>query len=186
MNSMQYKPYTMIGSRETPEEIMDLMSDLAIALSHEGFTVRSGGANGADKCAEEASFIEIYLPWDGFNSKYHNGFGFINYSTLGLTGEADKLCSIHHQWWANVKKEGVKHLHRRNCHQVLGAGLKSPSLFVVCFAKPDEKRGEGHVQGGTGTAVSLALSRGIKVINLYFDGEVNEVKDWIVSMGVEK
>ena len=172
----------MIGSRETPDEILDLMGSLAIKLSHEGYTVRSGGANGADECAEEASFIEIYLPWNGFNGKYDNncfGAGYINYQNLGFDEKLESLCMTHHKWWLTTNSVGAKHLHKRNCHQILGMHLDSPSLFVICYAKPDKDRGVGHVQGGTGTAISLALSEGVEVINLYFEEDLDKVKRWV-------
>lgn len=175
-----YKPYTMIGSRSTPEPIIKLMKNLSSVLCNEGFIVRSGGANGADSCANHVVNKEIYLPWNGFNGHYADFWsGFIVYSDLNKIEECDKYCEIHHGWWKSIKKESVKHLHRRNIHQILGATLESPSNFVVCYAEPDDTRGSGHVKGGTGTAVSLALSHGIKVINLFYQDNVDEIKRYL-------
>lgn len=58
--------------------------------------------------------------------------------------------------------------HTRNVFQVLGADLRSPSSFLVCWA-PWDPRSAGDVTGGTRTAVRLARSFGIPVFNL-FDG----------------
>ena len=47
------KYYTGIGSRETPKDIMQLMSKLAYKLASEGYILRSGAAQGADTAFEE-------------------------------------------------------------------------------------------------------------------------------------
>lgn len=178
------KYYTMIGSRDTPNRVLTLMEKLAITLFVEGWVVRSGGANGADSAAEAVKscstnpLMEIYLPWNGFNNRLKS-LNNIVYSELGLIEEANKLCEIHHQYWKTTKKEAVKHLHRRNMHQVLGKDLKTPSKFCILYTEPDEKRGEGHVKGGTGSANSLCLANGIKVYNLYYKKEVDKVTKYL-------
>ena len=40
--------YTGIGSRETPHHILTLMTEIANILDNIGYTLRSGGADGAD------------------------------------------------------------------------------------------------------------------------------------------
>lgn len=177
------KYYTMIGSRETPEDILMIMEKLAIKLFYDGWTVRSGGANGADSAAEAIMsesnpLAEIYIPWNGFNNHYRNKYNIV-YSDLDLIDEAIKLCEIHHQYWKTIKKEAIKHLHRRNMHQVLGKDLKTPSKFCILYATPDDKLGEGHVKGGTGSANSLCLEQGVKVFNLYYQKEVDRIKKYL-------
>lgn len=166
------KYYTMIGSRSTPDDIQELLKQIATKLESKGYTVRSGGADGADSCCNHVTNKEIYIPWNGFNNYYKSQQGVIVYSDLGQEDECDDYYKVHHQWWNNIKKDSVKHLHRRNIHQVLGKDLDSPSKFVICYAEPDTKRGKGHVKGGTGTAVSLALSGGVRVYNLYYKNHV--------------
>jgi len=175
------KYYTMIGSRLTPVHCEDLMKRLSHELCRLHYTVRSGGANGADTCAEygftnlNSDLHEVYLPWSGFNNK--SG---IVYSKLGLINEASELCSKHHLWWNTVKKESVKHLHRRNMHQVLGKDLITPSQFCILYAEPDTNRGEGHVKGGTGSANSLCLEQGVPVYNLYYDDVYSKLLNWVI------
>ena len=41
--------YTLIGSRETPPEILTLMTKFAYKAALQGYKVRSGGAGGADR-----------------------------------------------------------------------------------------------------------------------------------------
>lgn len=56
--------YTGIGSRETPPEIQEIMTNYARKLDKLGFILRSGGAMGADTAFEKGSTNkEIYLPW---------------------------------------------------------------------------------------------------------------------------
>ena len=42
------KAYTGVGSREAPEEIILLMTKLSAKLEAQGWTLRSGAADGAD------------------------------------------------------------------------------------------------------------------------------------------
>ena len=64
-----YKPYTGIGSRETPNDILTLMSKLATTLERQGYVLRSGGADGADKAfAKDVTNKEVFIPWSGFGN----------------------------------------------------------------------------------------------------------------------
>ena len=49
---MRYKPYALVGSRNTPEDVLRFMEELVYQLCIKGYTARSGGADGADTCAE--------------------------------------------------------------------------------------------------------------------------------------
>jgi hypothetical protein len=63
------KYYTGTGSRESPNNVLAIMTDIAKFLSETGYTLRSGGAPGADFCFELGvsgrAKKEIYLPWKG-------------------------------------------------------------------------------------------------------------------------
>jgi hypothetical protein len=48
-DSPDYKPYAGIGSRETPKTICKMMELIAFGLGRQGFTCRTGGADGADR-----------------------------------------------------------------------------------------------------------------------------------------
>lgn len=61
------KHYTLIGSRETPEEVLTLMTDVSAVLAKKGWTGRYGGAGGADKCLEVGCeeyphMMQVFLP----------------------------------------------------------------------------------------------------------------------------
>ena len=58
-------PYTGIGSRKTPKDILDVMVDIARKLEQRLYCLRSGGAEGADMAFESGVrseyWKEIYL-----------------------------------------------------------------------------------------------------------------------------
>ena len=51
----QYKPYTGIGSRNTPADMMLTIAKVGFALGSLGYTLRSGGAQGADTAFEQGA-----------------------------------------------------------------------------------------------------------------------------------
>jgi len=145
--------YTGIGSRETPTELKNDIKTIVEHLNKKGYTLRSGGAPGADSFFEEhADKKEIYLPWRGFNG---------NSSLLfNPTPEAFEMAQKYHPNWGRLSY-GAKKLMARNCHQVLGLDLKSPTDFIVCWTK------DGKATGGTGQALRMAEDLKIPVYNLY-------------------
>ena len=155
------KFYTGIGSRETPKEILDLMKQYAERLYELGYILRSGGADGADTAFEVKAKgkKQIYLPWKGFNGRKSKRFN--------ITDEAMELAEKLHSGWKYLKP-GSKKLMARNCYQVLGEDLETPSDFVICWTSDGC---ENHVNrtsktGGTGQAISLADLNDIPVYNL--------------------
>ena len=62
--------YAGIGSRKTPVHILSKMRRVAERLEVRGYTLRSGGADGADTAFEEGcKRKEIFLPQPGFNGR---------------------------------------------------------------------------------------------------------------------
>ena len=51
-------------------------------------------------------------------------------------------------------------MHQRNVHQILGYELNDPIDAVICWTP------NGKIQGGTATAIKLAIAHGIPVFNL--------------------
>ena len=107
--------YTLIGSRETPPEILTLMTKFAYKAALQGYTVRSGGAGGADTCAEEGvlqylkdynqyskvaeDLMEIYLPWKDFNSRNSNDYGYYTLPFMSNRFQAEDVAKeIHPKW----------------------------------------------------------------------------------------
>ena len=73
--------YAGVGSRDTPDHILNTMHHIGAYLATQGWVLRSGAANGADTFFEKGALhvggeAEIYLPWKGFNhhkSELHPG-----------------------------------------------------------------------------------------------------------------
>ena len=157
--------YTGIGSRETPKEVLEVMFKCGRYFGQLGFTLRSGKAQGADTAFEEGVYqvngsMEIYIPWKTFTGNR------IPSKTLCIQPSKESMTiaeSIHPAW--ERCSQGAKLLHNRNVYQVLGKDLNTPSNFVLYWAEVKY----GRVQGGTATAVNLAISRGIPTINMNSD-----------------
>ena len=150
------KYLTGVGSRETPQSILDQIYDIAVEFALKGWTLRSGGANGCDSFFEAGfkdanGLAEIYLPWKKFNA---------NASSLyEITPKALALASQIHPAW-HACSDAAKRLHARNCYQVLGQNLDKPSDLLICYTS------EGQEKGGSATAIKLARKYNVPVVNL--------------------
>lgn len=148
---MKNKYYTGVGSRETPEDFRLLINLISEKLEHLGYTLRSGGAEGADTFFEErVTNKEIYYPWG--NKGIVPVFKDLNYQLVQ---------EVHPAY--NRLSQGALKLHLRNANQVLGKNLDKPSDFLIYWAKTNSK---GEPQGGTRTAVLIAKKYGIPCYNL--------------------
>ena len=153
------KIYAGIGSRKTPPEILEIMTQIATKLERRGWLLRSGGADGADTAFEDgvhdpANKI-IYLPWKGFNGRQEEPDFVWKY-----TSEHEKIAHDCHPRWQFLKR-GAKMLHTRNVAQVLGDDCKSPATVIICWT-PD-----GKSSGGTGQALRIGRRNGVIVFNLH-------------------
>jgi len=166
---MTEKYYTGVGSRLTPRHILHKMELFGTAAAKKGYTLRSGGADGADTAFEIGANLancwgingkrEIYLPWIAFNNRVNDDDIVLVDIDFRLKDQASNMVDeIHPAFW-NLGVGG-RSLHMRNCFQVLGQDLKTPSEFVICWTK------NAKLVGGTATAIRLALKHKIKVYNL--------------------
>ena len=186
------KYYSGVGSRNTPTKIMGMMTALASKLASEGWTLRSGAAQGADSAFEEgvmhyfetngdaypapASMANIYIPWRGFveiNADYKDWYKVLSDQNNKL--EAEKIAASIHPAWERCSR-GAKALHTRNVYQVLGQNLNAPSSFLVCWAETGK---DGKPNGGTRTAWVLAEKYGVKCFNLFIEADRKRIEDWI-------
>lgn len=158
------KTYAGVGSRETPDDVLVAMEAAAYILAESGWTLRSGGADGADAAFEEGcdngrGKKEIFLPWKLFNN---------NPSTLyPPTFEAHDVAFQFHPNYDHLS-DAAKQLMARNTHQVLGLDLKTPVEFVICWTKDGVETRQDRTKntGGTGQAIAIAHANGIPVLNL--------------------
>jgi hypothetical protein len=159
---MTKRAYAGVGSRETPPEILSMMTAASMQLEEAGLILRSGGAEGADHAFECGCWHnpdkQIFLPWNGFNNRYIREPGCYRLEEPYL-GAARKIAADHHPAWDKLSY-GAEGCMIRNSAQVLGPKLDDPSLFVLCWT-PGGKGG-----GGTGQAIRVATTYGIPVFDM--------------------
>lgn len=151
--------YTGIGSRKTPADILVVMRDYASLMERRNYTLRSGGAEGADIAFESGCFDkQIFIPWNGFSGRTME---------YPIPLEAFDIASKLHPIWLKLSN-GAQKLMARNVMQVLGPKLDVKSQFVICWTPDGCKTHEKRTSktGGTGLAISLASLNGIPVFNL--------------------
>lgn len=152
------KFYAGIGSRETPERVLNQMNAIAIMLQQDGWTLRSGGAVGADTAFERGAGVrkEIFYARDA-------------------DAAAMNLAEQYHPAWHRCSSYAQKLL-ARNGFQILGHDLKTPSRFVVCWTK------DGGPSGGTGQAIRVAMAHDIPVFNLQRASAEGKLRDFLTSL----
>lgn len=162
--------YAGIGSRETPDDIMALMRRAGRILALKGYTLRSGGAPGADSAFEEGcdevhGSKVIFLGWKGFNGK--------DSPWVNATPQAYAMAEQFHPGWAHLTR-GPRSLMARNSHQIMGWDMQTPAGFVLCYTpdgclRNEDRRTKTKTRpgtGGTGQAIGIASAHGIPVYNL--------------------
>lgn len=183
---MPKKYFTGVGSRETPTDVLSVMRKYSKIMALRGWSFRSGGADGADTAfengwcdayAENDSVPngEIYLPWNGFNSRSKEGVNCILVTDRKIIEQAQLLIKDIHPAFSKLTR-GVLALHTRNVFQVLGKDLQTPSKGVVSYAKTDSK---GNPMGGTATAIKIALMHDIPVRNLYIEADRKFIQEFV-------
>lgn len=152
------KYYAGIGSRNTPPQILSLMTDLASRLEKLKWILRSGGALGADSAFQfginNPDNQRIYTS----NSMYEEG------------NVSDAWASVDRYHPNSRKLNGyVRELMARNYFQIMGKHSGIPSKFIICWTNSYETDEQGLIKdasGGTGQAVRIAYANGITVYNL--------------------
>ena len=155
--------YTGIGSRKTPNEILELMEEIGKKLGVLNYILRSGAAGGADSAFEKGcdfvyGYKEIFLPWPYFNG--HSS------SLCYPSPESYEYVKKYHPYYKRISK-GAWKLHARNAHQVLGRDLNTPSRIVICFSSTNKS--------GTNQAIRIANAYGIPVYNLALNQDNKEI-----------
>jgi hypothetical protein len=159
--------YAGIGSRETPKDVILRMTELGMMFAKMGFTLRSGGAGGADSafeigCDKANGLKEIFLPWKGFNKNISPHYD--------IPDKAYIVAQKFHPAWGKLSP-AAKKLMARNTQQICGKNLDSPSDFIVCWTNDGctSSSTRTYKTGGTGQAIDIASNLGIPVINLFND-----------------
>lgn len=195
------KYYAGIGSRETPLWAGDILTQVGEKLALEGWVGRSGGAPpkagfvSADQCFQkgaqkaQGSFV-VYLPKSSFYGQTSKTPCCVvpKETFPEAWAEASQIAQAFHPNWQALihgKYPDLANLMIRNVFQVLGDDLKTPSRFVLCYAKGSQWEGVGkdahivNVQGGTGQAVRIANHYGIPVYNIAEMVHLHKIIKWL-------
>ena len=152
------KYYAGIGSRQTPANICQIMTALASKLEKMGYTLRSGGALGADQSFERGVIKPenkcIYYP-----------------KKIPSIGAQQIASEIHPAW--DRCNGYARECHGRNVYQILGESLCDPVEFVICWTPKAE------AIGGTRTAIVLAEKYDIPIFNLADENALNFLKSFL-------
>ena len=149
--------YAGIGARTTPQPILSIMEKLGAVYAKMNYTLRSGGAAGADSAFESGCLrhdgpMEIYLPWSGAFDRSRKHKHYIQKPSR----KAFDIAGEFHPAW-NKCSSVARKFHARNSHQILGENLDDPASFVVCW----------HLgAGGTMQAIRIAEKYDVTIINL--------------------
>ncbi len=145
--------YAGIGSRKTPEPILQNVRKIAEGFSRWKWSLRSGGAEGADSAfvqgarTHRGSSLEIFRPED------------VNDAAL------DTVEKYHPS--PRSLKPFARLLMARNAQIILGRNLDDPVEVVYCWTPDGAEANTTRETGGTGQAIRIAVDHGIPVKNLY-------------------
>lgn len=184
----------IIGTREPPDGIVPILEDVGECLCDHGVAVSSGDADGCDKAGVRGAMRSSNWPFVGarvFLSKqvvtYPNGFvrradNFIYYDASQFPNyeEAKAIAFKARGSFHGLYENGIA-LHSRNPYQVLLDDLKSPVASVIFYARPVGKK--GNVDGGTNTAIRIALDHNIPTINLATDEGMDKILKYLQRKG---
>lgn len=142
--------YAGIGSRQTPKEVLKLMTKAADWLASKGYKLQTGTTfrgkeEGADKAFSDGTTNKELFPPES------------------ATEVAKTIAKELHPAPQYLKEGGLK-LMARNAFQVFGKELDTPVDFVLFYA--EETSDPMRPKGGTGQAVEMARRKGIPTINM--------------------
>ena len=152
--------YAGIGSRETPLEVLNIMTTMAMVLGMKGYILSTGAAKGADQAFARGAMavkspVKLCLPWYSYESSFVD--------EVKNTCETDIYVHEGYKHFELVKKfhpaadrlkNSVMKLHARNVEIVSGCD------FVVCWTPG------GAMKGGTAMGIRIANEFKIPVYNL--------------------
>jgi hypothetical protein len=164
--------YAGIGSRETPKEVLDLMTKAANYLDGLGYTLQTGftfknketglDEEGADKAFSDGSKNKTLFGPYGIR-KTINGVTSVDKYNENVTEKSNSIVKEIHPAPDRLTPGAVK-LMARNTNQIFGKNLDGTVDFVLFYAQ--ETKDPLRPKGGTGQAVEMARRKGIPTINM--------------------
>lgn len=149
------------------------MRAMARVLAKDKFVCNTGAALGADQAFAEGALcgdgeVELFLPWKVYEKHWIDNL--IGSYAIRILRDSDKLAYMSvnefhpsHEYLT----AGVRKLHARNFLILQGV------QFVICWTKG------GAEIGGTGQAIRIVETHGIKLYNL---GNPNVLKDMVTKL----
>ena len=176
---------TLVGSRDIPRDVSEVLIAVGEKLAMMGYIGRSGFADGADtlflkgfeRVGRLNKFVN-YIPWDGFRKKEQPELyeaSLITTVPRNVYHEAERIANEIHPAWDKCSR-GARALHTRNVCQVLGDDLQTPSKVLYCYTKMDRN---GDALGGTRTAWMIAKSYDIPCKNLSDEKVMEDCLKWL-------
>jgi len=176
------KIYAGIGSRKTPDQVIKQMMWIGEVLGNKGWTLRSGGADGADLAFEDGcnnvgGLKEIYLPVPKFNKS--------DSPLFEIPKRAYALAKIYHPTYYGLGMFAKKCM-ARNVQQVLGPSLIGIAVneqvdMIICWTPDGAENGEDTTKetGGTGQAIRVATDYEIPVFNLKNEDALDRLTEFL-------
>lgn len=161
------KIYAGVGSRNTPMPIQRMMRAIASKLYDEGWTLRTGGARGADDAFMGGA------QWNRRDIIRADDMLDLIDLNRDVYMKAWKDFQEVHPNPAACKKQDIQHLQMRNGLILLGWEYDEPCKFVICWTP------NAQVIGGTGQTIRLANKYGIPVFNLANPEHYNRILHWL-------
>lgn len=188
---------SFVGSRGINANESFFSIKLSMVLAFMGYRSFSGAANGIDTSAEfgaklahdlltkklslssngYSDVMRIYLPWNGFGGRkvdLNNGY------LVPSHPDARKIAQSHYAAW-EYSHDAIKNLMTRNVHQVLNDDLLKHVKFVICQTPDGVTDGNLTTKktGGTGQAIRIATTYGIRVFNIGNEKDKARLSTWI-------
>lgn len=177
----------IVGSRTTPEIVLEYMIRLGRTYTDMGIGVSSGDAYDADRAGwigarQSRNFTEA-LPRIYLNKSYRNGIpisqlpGFIDARELHeYRHHATAMALAARGSFNGLNQFGIE-LHTRNVYQIWGDKLDNKVEACILWAEPN---GPHKVKGGTNTAFQIAKKAEIPlIVNLYHQEGIEWAKAFL-------
>jgi hypothetical protein len=168
--------YAGIGSRRTPDDVLELMREIGRSAHEAGWRLRSGAAQGADQAfAHHSPGAETYLPWPTYEIEALRALP--AWPLRILPSPSVEAVAQVDRWHpaADHLSQGARKLHARNHHIVMGRRLDDPVRAIICWTPG------GKESGGTGGALRIAAEYQIPVLNLAAGASAAEAFAWLQS-----
>jgi alkylated DNA repair dioxygenase AlkB len=171
-SSVSTMTYAGIGSRQTPQEVLNKMTEIAKYLDGLGYTLQTGftfkdkntglDEEGADKAFSDGAENKILFGPSGIRKTVNGETSLDTYNPNVTTKSTDVVKEVHPA--PEKLSPGALKLMARNTNQIFGKNLDSTVDFVIFYAP--ETNNPLRPKGGTGQAVEMARRKGIPTINL--------------------